>query len=340
MQRCLQLAKLGVGYVAPNPLVGAVLVYNHKIIGEGYHKMYGQAHAEVNCINSVAPNLKEFIPNSTLYVSLEPCAHYGKTPPCANFIVANGIKHVVVGCNDSYEKVDGKGILYLKEHGVLVEQGILEDECLALNKPFFTFHTQERPYIVLKWAKSADGFIGKHNGQKVKITNEISDALVHKWRTQYSSIMVGKNTLVNDDPLLTARGIAGKQPIKIIIAPSGLSNFNLNVFTTNTPTLVFTNAPQSNVGNVNFVPLNNPSNFLNATLTALYKLNIQSILIEGGQQLLQGFINANLWDEAFVFTNTSLQLTQGVASPIFNYSNPFAVKKLGTDLLQHFKNNN
>ena len=213
ISRCLQLAKLGAGNVAPNPMVGAVLVHNHIIIGEGYHKQFGEAHAEVNCINSVIAEQKSLIEKSTMFVSLEPCSHFGKTPPCSNLIIQQKIKKVVIGCRDIYEEVDGKGIERLRNAGVEVVTGILENESKELNKRFFTFHQQKRPYIILKWVQSANGKIGSEN-ERIFISNNYSNRLVHKWRSEEAAILVGKNTVLIDDPALTTRLWKGKKSCK------------------------------------------------------------------------------------------------------------------------------
>ena len=217
MQRCLDLAILGAGSVSPNPMVGAVLVYNYRIIGEGYHKKYGEAHAEVNCINSVADDDKKYIPYSTLYVSLEPCAHYGKTPPCANLIIQHKIKKVVIGCRDAFEKVNGKGIELLQNAGIQVVSGVLEKECIDLNKRFFVFNNKKRPYIILKWAQTNNGIIGNKSEERLLITNEITNLKVHKWRSEESAILVGYNTAMKDNPKLDVRHWNNSSILRLII---------------------------------------------------------------------------------------------------------------------------
>lgn len=217
MQRCLELAAMGAGQVAPNPMVGAVLVHQGRIIGEGYHRQYGQAHAEVNCVNSVAEEERSLIPLATMYVSLEPCAHHGKTPPCADLIVAQGIKQVVIGCMDTFSAVAGKGIEKLEKAGIKVETGVLEAECRQINRRFFTFHEQQRPYIVLKWAQSRNGLVAGAGGVPVRISNKYSDRLVHKWRSEEMGILAGTRTAINDNPRLNNRLWTGKDPVRIII---------------------------------------------------------------------------------------------------------------------------
>ncbi|MBC7722390.1 MAG: bifunctional diaminohydroxyphosphoribosylaminopyrimidine deaminase/5-amino-6-(5-phosphoribosylamino)uracil reductase RibD, partial [Pedobacter sp.] len=214
MFRCLELAVLGKGNVAPNPMVGSVLVHEGRIIGEGYHQLYGQPHAEVNCINSVAENDKYLIPQSTLYVSLEPCSHFGKTPPCSDLIIKHDIKKVVVGCRDSYEEVNGKGIENLQQNGVEVVLGILENDCKNLNKRFFTFHTKKRPFIILKWAETANGKIASNTNERLLISNDFSNRVVHKWRSEEGAILVGTKTASLDNPSLNNRLWHGKNPIR------------------------------------------------------------------------------------------------------------------------------
>lgn len=231
MQRCLQLAQLAAGHTAPNPMVGAVLVHDGVIIGEGYHKQYGGPHAEVNCINSVAEEHKHLIPSSFIYVSLEPCAHYGKTPPCADLIIRNKIPKVVVGCRDPFKQVDGKGIEKLVNAGIDVTVGVLEKECRQVNRRFFTFHTQHRPYVLLKWAQTGDGKIASYSEERLLISNDISNKLVHKWRSEEAAILVGTNTALMDNPSLTNRLWSGKSPIRLVIdmdlrLPKHLQLFN------------------------------------------------------------------------------------------------------------------
>ena len=238
MQRCLQLAQKGAGWVAPNPMVGAVLVYQDQIIGEGYHKQYGQAHAEVNCINSVAKENQEKIKGSTLYVSLEPCVHFGKTPPCTNLIIEHQIKKVVIGCMDPFEAVNGKGVSKLKEAGINVIGPILEKESINLNKRFFHFYQQHRPYIILKWAQSADGLIGLQ-GKTIKVSNAYTQRLVHHWRSEEAAILVGTQTAVTDNPQLNNRFGNGPNPLRMVIDRSLLLDSSLHLLNDQHPTWVF-----------------------------------------------------------------------------------------------------
>lgn len=241
--RCLQLAKLGVGNVAPNPMVGAVLVYEERIIGEGWHQQFGKAHAEVNCIASVKDDDKNLIEQSTLYVSLEPCAHFGKTPPCCDLIIQQRIPKVVIGCRDPFIKVNGNGIEKLKAANIEIITGVLENECKELNKPFFTFHQKSRPYIILKWAQTADNKIGFIENKRLLISNIITNRLVHKWRTESASILVGTNTAMIDNPALTNRYWNGKNPVRLIIDKQLKLSNDLKIFNNEAPTVILTNYP-------------------------------------------------------------------------------------------------
>jgi riboflavin biosynthesis protein RibD len=280
MSRCLQLAKQGAGMVAPNPMVGAVLVYEGRIIGEGYHGKYGEAHAEVNCINSVRNTDRHLIEKSILYVSLEPCNHYGKTPPCSELIIEKKIPKVVIGCMDVYKEVAGKGILKLRNAGVEVVTEVLEKECLELNKRFFTFHQKFRPYIILKWAQSVNGKIGCKN-ERIFISNEYSNRLVHKWRSEEPAILVGTNTALQDNPSLTVRLWHGKNPVRIIIDKELNLPSTLNVFNPDAKTIIYNFIKNSTEKNLVYIKLE-VENFLNQILDSLFEMNIQSLIIEGG----------------------------------------------------------
>ncbi|MEO5501777.1 MAG: bifunctional diaminohydroxyphosphoribosylaminopyrimidine deaminase/5-amino-6-(5-phosphoribosylamino)uracil reductase RibD, partial [Ginsengibacter sp.] len=239
MQRCLQLATLGTGNVAPNPMVGAVLVYKGVIIGEGYHEKFGEPHAEVNCINSVIEENRKFIKSSRLFVSLEPCAHFGKTPPCSQLIIKENIPEVIIGCRDSYKEVAGKGIIQLEQAGIKVTTPFLENECREINKRFFTFHEKKRPYTILKWAQSFDGKIAANSDERTIITNDFTNKLVHEWRSEEAAILVGTNTALKDNPKLTSRLWAGKNPIRIVIDKELRLPAGLNVFNAEAPTIIF-----------------------------------------------------------------------------------------------------
>jgi len=318
MHRCIQLAQLGEGMVAPNPMVGSVLVYADRIIGEGYHQQYGQPHAEVNCINSVREGDKHLISQSTLYVSLEPCAHFGKTPPCADLIIKHNIPKVIVGCRDPFKEVDGKGIEKLIAAGIDVIVGVLENECKALNKRFFTFHTKQRPYIVLKWAETANHFIGNKTKERLLITNETTNRLVHKWRSEEAGILVGTNTAELDNPSLSNRLWTGKQPVRLIIDKELKLSNSLNLFDNSQSTIIFNYIQQKEDHGLVYYQLDSDKDFLQQLMLACYQLNIQSILVEGGSKTLQSFIDNNLWDEVRVITNTKLSIADGIPAPVLN----------------------
>lgn len=315
MQRCIELARLGAGFTAPNPMVGAVLVYNERIIGEGYHEQYGQAHAEVNCINAVAKEDKHLVQASTLYVSLEPCAHHGKTPPCADLIIAKRVPAVVIGCRDPFTEVDGKGIEKLLSAGITVIQPVLEAACMELNKRFITFHTQYRPYIILKWAQTANGFIGNLNHTRLLISNTFTNRLVHQWRSEEAAILVGTNTALLDDPSLTARWWNGNNPVRLVIDMDLRLPASLKLFDGSVRTIVFNSLKHEAQENVLYHQLTKDRSVVQQVCDALYGLNIQSVLVEGGAALLQSFINEGKYDEARIITNTVLETTGGVAAP-------------------------
>ncbi len=338
MQRCLQLAMLGAGQVAPNPMVGAVLVNNNRIIGEGYHQKYGEAHAEVNCINSVSEADKVFIEKSTLYVSLEPCAHFGKTPPCANLIINHKIPHVVIGCRDIFESVNGKGMERLQAAGVQVTFGILENECLDLNKRFFTFHEKLRPYIILKWAQSSDGKIGTCNGERLFISNAFTNRLVHKWRSEEAAIMVGTNTALLDDPALTTRLYTGNNPVRLVVDMDLKLPDTLQLFDGNVKTIVFNQLKQEAGEKLSFYKIDKTERPIPQILNALYKLQLQSVIIEGGAKLLQSFIDENAWDEARVITNTDFKTGEGVNAPILQHQKQVNKENMRTDSIAYFIN--
>ncbi len=317
MQRCIQLAKLGAGNTAPNPMVGAVLVYDDKVIGEGYHQQYGKAHAEVNCINSVHQNSKYQIPDSTLYVSLEPCSHFGKTPPCSDLIIQQQIKKVVIGCSDSFKEVNGRGIEKLKAAGIEVITNVLEQECRQLNKRFFTFHEKQRPFVVLKWAETLDKKMGSNNNTRMLISNSYSNRLVHKWRSEEAAILVGPHTALLDNPSLNNRLWYGNNPVRLVIDKQLQLPPTLTIFNGQQQTIVFNFLKHETEGSTMFYQLNGQEDFLQQLLHACYQLNLQSILVEGGAKLLQSFIDKKLWDEARIITNTTLIADNGVNAPIF-----------------------
>lgn len=339
MERCIELARRGGGSVAPNPMVGAVLVHNNRIIGEGWHQQYGQAHAEVNCIASVKEADKSFISQSGLYVSLEPCSHFGKTPPCTDLIIRKKIPKVVIGCRDPFIEVDGKGIEKLKAAGIEVVPGVIEQECKELNKRFFTFHQQQRPYIILKWAQTADGFMASPNPsagggsapqrQRLFISNEYSNRLVHQWRSEEAAILVGTNTALADDPELTTRLWPGKSPVRLVADMNLRLPASLKLFDGSIKTIVFNTVKQEEKENLRFYKLEKNKKFIPQLLEALYKLNILSVLVEGGATLLQSFIDEGTWDEARIIENGELSIGNGLAAPVL----PGAVKMEEMNLL-------
>lgn len=337
MYRCLELARKGMGNVAPNPMVGAVLVHHDIIIGEGYHEKYGEAHAEVNCIRWAIENgFSAKLSSSTLYVSLEPCAHFGKTPPCADLIIHHRIPRVVVGCRDPFPEVDGKGIEKLKAAGIIVELGVLEEECKDLNKRFFCFHTLHRPYVVLKWAQTADNLIAAaDHTQRLLISNDYSNQIVHKWRSEEMGILVGTNTALWDDPALTNRLWPGQSPIRLVLDKDLRLPNTLKLFESQGATIVFNTIKQEESGNILHYKLDGNESIIQQLLRAFYDLKIQSILVEGGSHLLQSFIAEQTWDEARIITNTKLKLKQaangkpGIEAPVLSNH----LKKEETELL-------
>lgn len=315
MQRCLELALLGMGDVAPNPMVGCVIVHEGKIIGEGYHKKYGQAHAEVDAIRSVQD--PELLTQSTLYVSLEPCAHFGKTPPCSDLIIESRIPHVVIGTVDPFAKVAGKGIEKMRTAGIEIEVGLLERECRELNRRFFTFHEKKRPYILLKWAQTLDGFIDTDRTETQHptwITNALSKRLVHRQRSEESAILIGTNTAQYDNPALTVREWTGNQPIRMVIDRTRRLSPNLTIFDQKSTTWVFTDAEYEDTENIKFIRLNFKQDILPQMLEELYKRDILSVVVEGGSILLDSFLSQGLWDEAFVYSGNQF-FGKGVPAP-------------------------
>jgi diaminohydroxyphosphoribosylaminopyrimidine deaminase/5-amino-6-(5-phosphoribosylamino)uracil reductase len=313
MHRCLQLASLGSGFVAPNPLVGAVLVNAGRIIGEGWHKQYGEAHAEVNCLANVWEHDKKLIPESTMYVSLEPCAHFGKTPPCANRILAEGIKKVVVGIRDPFEQVNGKGIEILRNAGVEVIVGVLEEEWRGQNRRFFTFHEKKRPYIHLKWAETADGFMGSGSDERLMITGTLSARMAHKWRSEEAAILVGTQTALLDNPTLNNRFWVGPQPLRVVVDRNLILPGTLSGLSDGAPTLVLNGIKESREGAVHYKKVAGLETYEpQIILQALYEENMQSVLIEGGAAMLNSFINTGLWDEVHLLRNTKLFAGKGI----------------------------
>ncbi len=338
MHRCLQLAALAAGNVAPNPMVGAILVYEDKIIAEGYHEKYGEPHAEVNCIQrAIAAGYADKFRECSLYVNLEPCAHYGKTPPCADLIIRHSIGRVVVGCRDPFPEVDGKGIERLMQAGVMVEVGMCEKECRKLNKRFFTFHENCRPYIILKWAETANGMIGLDGADRLMITNEITNRLVHKWRSEEAAIMVGTNTALKDDPLLTNRLWKGNSPIRVVVDMKLKLPASLRIFNGEVKTVVLNGINNETSEGVEYYKI--PGNSIDEILSALYELKVLSVIVEGGTRLIQSFIESGVWDEARVLVNRAMVLENGLRAPELNTEmKKVFSERLGGDELCVYKN--
>ena len=340
MQRCLQLAKLGAGNVAPNPMVGAVLVHENRIIGEGYHQQYGRAHAEVNCINNVRREDEHLIEQSTIYVSLEPCAHWGKTPPCTDLIIHKKIPRVVVGCRDPFAAVNGKGIEKLKAAGVDVMGNVLEEECKKMNHRFFTFHTEQRPYIILKCAQTADGKIAASSNERLKISNDITNRLVHKWRSEEAAILVGTNTALLDNPQLNNRLWNGNSPIRLVLDKTLRLPMFLHLFDKGIKTIVLNTLVHKEEENLAYYKMDNGQNIAGEICKSCYQLNIQSVLVEGGAQLLQTFMQQGLWDEARVITNQQLYIGEGLYAPALIHQRLAASEQMGEDRIDYFINTN
>ena len=341
MRRCIQLAKNGLGTTYPNPMVGSVIVYNDRIIGEGWHYKAGLPHAEVNAINSVT-NL-ELLKEATIFISLEPCSHFGKTPPCSDLIINSGIKKVVVGSSDPNPKVAGKGIQKLIDAGCTVTSGVLADECRDLNKRFFKYHINKRPYLILKWAQTENGFMApkiETRGEvkaPVWITNPQSRQLVHKLRSDEQSILVGTHTVLTDNPSLTTRDWQGNNPIRIVI-DRGLKIPNeAAVFDGTTSTIVITEKVESHNRSCCTHEIIDFSNDVPQQIcNVLFQSNIQSVLIEGGAKSLQSFIDSNLWDEAYIFTGAQI-FNDGVKAPTLK-GKMISENNIKGDVLRHYKN--
>ncbi len=334
MQRCLQLAVLGAGQVAPNPMVGAVLVHGNEIIGEGYHQQFGTAHAEVNCINSVAKQDKRLIPEARLYVSLEPCSHKGKTPPCSDRIISEKIKHVLVGSDDPFPLVNGKGIGQLQAAGIRVETGILKQACDALNKRFFCFHQKKRPYIILKWAQTANGKMGFLHGERLFISQAITQRWVHKWRAENAGILVGTRTALLDNPRLDVRYWPGKNPVRLVLDRKLNLPGSLHVFNQQQRTILLNELKDEGTGMLSFRKIQSTTS-VQPILDICYKENIQSLLVEGGPSVLKSFIDQGIWDEAYRITNEQLCIRDGLDAPRL----PIPASKtttIGTDRMEFF----
>ncbi|MFI5149579.1 MAG: bifunctional diaminohydroxyphosphoribosylaminopyrimidine deaminase/5-amino-6-(5-phosphoribosylamino)uracil reductase RibD [Bacteroidia bacterium] len=341
MHRCLELAVQGLGSVAPNPMVGSVIVYQGKIIGEGWHKQFGLEHAEVNAIDAVED--KELLKDACLYVNLEPCSHFGKTPPCADLILRMGIPEVVVGTVDTFAQVCRQGIEKLKKAGVTVRTGVLEPGCRELNRRFFTFHEKKRPYIILKWAQTADGYMDHirafgNGDQALQISSGPSQELLHQWRSEETAILVGTNTALLDNPRLTVRGRDGKNPLRIVLDPMNRIPASFHIKDGTTPTLILTSQPMGSSHNLNYETLSfqSETESLRELCTLLHERGIQSMIVEGGSRLLQSFFLAGLWDETRVFIASTL-LNKGLRAPLFPDA-PYTTYKSGEDELRIYRN--
>ncbi|MEO9893078.1 bifunctional diaminohydroxyphosphoribosylaminopyrimidine deaminase/5-amino-6-(5-phosphoribosylamino)uracil reductase RibD [Aurantibacter sp.] len=338
MLRCIELGKKGLGRTYPNPMVGSVIVHDDKIIGEGFTSPYGGNHAEVNAISSVRNKL--LLKDATIYVSLEPCSHYGKTPPCADLIIKSKIKNVVIGCLDPHEKVAGKGIKRLRDAGCNVEVGILEQECRKHHKRFLTFHEKKRPYIILKWAETADGFIAPANELRANtpepfwITNKKSRQLVHQWRSEEHAILVGTNTVLSDNPKLNVRDWTGNSPIRIVIDRKLKIPKDYFVFDESVRTIIINSELNKSEENLEYIK-SNFKNLAQEISKVLHQKNISSIIIEGGSYTLLHFIKSNLWDEARVFTGTS-KFKNGLKAPEISGSYKTEQKVLNDTLTTYY----
>ncbi|MFY0673120.1 MAG: bifunctional diaminohydroxyphosphoribosylaminopyrimidine deaminase/5-amino-6-(5-phosphoribosylamino)uracil reductase RibD [Bacteroidia bacterium] len=339
MNRCLQLAKKGINHVHPNPMVGCVITipdnnspFGERIIGEGYHKKYGGPHAEVDAVNSVADQL--LISQSTAYVSLEPCSHFGKTPPCANLLIEKKVNKVVVASLDPNPLVAGRGIKMLKEAGIDVHVNVLQTEAESLNKRFYTFHQKKRPYITLKWAQTKNGFINDASKKQTSISNPLSQQIVHKLRSTEAAIMIGANTAKIDNPSLTTRNWAGKNPVRVLLDTNCATPIKLKLFCDGFKTLAFNEKKSGSEGEVEFVKKS--PNDLNAVMSQLHDRGINSVLVEGGSKVLQSFIKENLWDEAFVF-EADFAIEDGVNAPLISKTE-LTTKSIKTNYLKHYKN--
>ncbi len=342
MQRALQLAKNGLGATAPNPMVGAVIVLDNKIMGEGFTSPYGGSHAEVNAINSVED--KTTLAKATLYVTLEPCSHHGKTPPCAKLIIKHGIPKVVIGTLDPHHKVAGRGKRMLEESGCEVAVGILEKKCKALHKRFLTFHQKKRPYIILKWAATSDGFIAPDKdlrNNKVEpywITNTYSRQQVHKWRSEEQAILVGTRTVLDDNPKLNTRSWHGKSPIRIILDKNLAIDSNHHVFDGSQPTIVMTQDTNEDkrIADVAYELIDFSQNQTEQICNILHSRDINSVIIEGGTKTLQSFIDTDYWDEARVFTGSS-SFSKGLKAPTLD-NKPQKTIRIASDTLNFYFN--
>lgn len=310
MHRALQLARQGGGHASPNPMVGAVVVHNDIIIGEGFHRCCGKSHAEVNAIASVRD--QSLLPESTIYVTLEPCSHYGKTPPCAKLLIEKGIKRVVVGTLDPFEKVSGRGVAMLREAGIEVEMGVLEQECRELNRRFFTAHTTGMPWVMLKWAQSSDGFLASKDG-RVGFSTPLTRALMHRERSKVDAIVVGANTVKIDNPSLTVRHWSGSSPLRVVLDQKLTIPSSCRLLNDGGKTLIYNDKKEEINGNIEWVKLDTTEP--QAWLRDMYRRGITSVMIEGGYNVLQQLINASAWNELRIEVSPTI-LGEGIKAPI------------------------
>lgn len=337
MRRCLDLARLGMGMVAPNPMVGAVLVHDGQIISEGYHRKFGGPHAEIDCLNRVKESDRHLISGSTMYVSLEPCSHVGKTPPCADALVRAGIGRVVIAMRDPNDQVNGSGIARLKQAGIEVLEGMLEKEAQALNERFLHWHINKRPWVVLKWAQTKEGKVGTADRNSVRISHPSTDRLVHRWRSEEASILIGTTTALRDNPSLTNRHWSGANPIRLVVDRKGILPPDLKLFDGTIPTIVFSDMESSFSLEKKWVHAKLEQTNPSLMLTALYQRGIPSVIVEGGPILLQSFIEANCWDEARIITGGSVEIPDGCAAPILHSSFLQQQFSIGPDLISIYR---
>lgn len=320
MERALQLARCGVGSTSPNPMVGAVIVSGGRIIGEGFHIRAGEPHAEVNAVNAVKPGDRHLLEGATIYVTLEPCSHYGKTPPCCDLIIARKMARVVIATTDFNANVNGEGIRRMRAAGINVEVGLLEQESRRLNGAFFAFHQKRRPYITLKWAQSSDGFIDRVRSREeapLRVSNGVSQVAVHKLRAAHDAILVGTCTALLDNPSLNIRCWAGRTPLRVVVDRNGVLPAGLSLFDGTAPTLLFVGKQASSFGkNIEQIVLDRSKDTLCQIVETLYSRGVGSLLVEGGAALLQSFIDAGLWDSIRVETNPSITAGEGIAAPV------------------------
>ena len=340
MQRALDLAAKGAGHVSPNPLVGAVLVNDGVIIGEGYHELFGQSHAEVNCLNAVKEEHRNLISASTMYVTLEPCSHHGKTPPCAERLIREGIRRVVIAVSDPNPLVRGQGIGMLQQAGVEVCVGVMEESARYQNRRFITSILQDRPYITLKWAQTADGFIGSGTDERIQISCHDADVLVHQWRSEEDAIMIGKRTALLDNPSLTTRHVEGKSPLRIVLDSNNSLPKSLNLFKDGNPVVIINCDREAIDGPVRYKQISSDAHFWKELMCFLHEEHIQGLLVEGGGDLLGTMLHEGYWDEARVITNPVMNLLSGVKAPVLPKNNILkAQQHIGRDLLDVYLNN-